>query len=108
MQRKIGTGIELSKTVFPYRTASNYTDAGDKIRKIRKLIETGSYDAYISRCIPCTLDLVFQGMLEDIDTKEQPRAILVQEHGEPRFSNSADKQLLQKLQHHAPVLPYGN
>ena len=50
MQRKIGTEIELGKTVSPFdsigasstigRIASNYFDAGDKLRKIRKLIET--------------------------------------------------------------------
>ena len=74
MQRKIGTKIELklsaSSTID--RTASNYTDTGDKVRKIRKLIETGTHDADIARYIPGTLDLVFQGMLEGINTKEQP------------------------------------
>ena len=81
MQRKIGTEIELAQTVSPFdrvgtsstidRTASNYTDASDKVRKIRKLIDTGTYDADITRYIPVTFDLVFQGILEDIDTKEQ-------------------------------------
>ena len=81
MQRKIGTEIELGKTVSPFdsigtssaidRSASNYTDAGDKLSKIRKLIETGPYDADIVRYVPGTLNLIFQGMLEDIDTKEQ-------------------------------------
>ena len=82
MQRKIGTEIELGKTVSPFdsvgpssaidRTTLNYTGAGDKVRKIRKLIEASTYDADIARYIPGTLDLVFQGMLEDIDIKEQP------------------------------------
>ena len=81
MQGKIGTEIEVGKTISPYdsigkssaidRTASNYTDAGDKVRKIRRLIETGTYDANIARFTPGTLDLVFQGMQEDIDIKEQ-------------------------------------
>ena len=45
MQRKIGTVIQLGKTVSPFdsvdtslavdRTASNYTDAGDKVRKFK-------------------------------------------------------------------------
>ena len=118
MQRKIGTEIELGKTVSPYdsigasstivRTGSNYTDAGDEVRKIRKLIETGTYDNDIARHIPGTLDLVFQGMLEDIDKKRTTRALFIQGHGEPRFSNSADRQLLHKHQQHAPVLPYEN
>ena len=78
MQRKIGTEIELGKTVFPFdsigasssidRSASNYTGAGNEVRKIRKLIKTGTYDADIARYIPGTLDIVYQGMLEDIDT----------------------------------------
>ena len=82
MQRKIGTEIELGKTVSPFdsigassaidRTASKYLHAGDKVRKTRKLIETGTYSADIAKYIPGTLELIFQGMLEDIDTKEQP------------------------------------
>ena len=39
---------------------------------MRKLIETGEYDVDIAKYIPGTLDVMFQGMLEDIDTKEQP------------------------------------
>ena len=39
-----------------------------KLHKIRKPIETGIYDAYIAKYIPGTLELVFQGILEDIDT----------------------------------------
>ena len=60
------------------RTASNYLNVDEKvrkirkIRKIRKLKEVGTYGADIVRYIPETLELVFQGMLEDIDTKEQP------------------------------------
>ena len=78
MQRKIGTEIELGKTVSAFdsigvlsaidRRASKYLDAGDKVRKIRKLIETGTYDTDIVRYIFGTLELVFKGMLEDIDT----------------------------------------
>ena len=81
MQRKIGTEIELGKTISPFdsvgassaidRTASNYADAGNKVRKIRKLIETGTYDAHTVHYIPGTIDFVFQGLLEDINTKEQ-------------------------------------
>ena len=54
------------------RTGSNFKDTGIKLRKIRKLIETSTYDTDISRYIPGTLDLIFQGMLEDIYMKEQP------------------------------------
>ena len=85
MQRKIVTEIELGKTVSPYetigalsaidRTASNYLDAGEKVQKIKKLILTGTYDTDIAKYIPGTLELVFQEMLEDINTKEQPAHI---------------------------------
>ena len=70
MHWKIGTEIELSKTVSPFdsigalpaidRTASNYLNAIEKVRKIKKFIETGIYD-----------DSIVRYMLEDIDTKEQ-------------------------------------
>ena len=85
IQRETGTEIELGKTVSPYesigassaidRTASNYLDAGKKVQKIKNLISAGSYDADIAKYIPGTLELMFQGMLEDIDTKEQPAHI---------------------------------
>ena len=71
MQRRIGTEAEISKTVSPLdsigaslaidRTASYYLNAGEKVQKIRKL-----------RYIHGTIELVFQGMIKDIDTKEQP------------------------------------
>ena len=101
MQRKIGTETEPGKTVSPYdsigassaidETASNYTDAGDKVRKIRKCIETGTYDADVAKYIPGTLDLVVQGMLEDIDTKEQPAPSSYRDMEKPRFSDSFNK-----------------
>ena len=82
MERNIGTEIELGKTVSPFysvgassaidRTMSNYREAGNKVRKIRKLIETYTYDVDIARNIAGTLDHVFQDILKDIDTKEQP------------------------------------
>ena len=97
MQRKIGTEIELGKTVSPYdsidassaidRTTWNYTDAGDKVRKIRKLIEIGTYNTDIAKYIPSTVDLVFQGMLAYINTKEQP-------HSSYRDMENLDFQIL--------------
>ena len=38
---------------------------------MRELISTGKYDEDIARYIPGVLDLKFQGMLEDIDTREK-------------------------------------
>ena len=82
MQRKIGAEINLGKTVSPFdsidsssainRTASNFLKSPEKVQKNRKLIQTGEYDTALQIYITGTLDVVYQGMLEDIDTKEQP------------------------------------
>ena len=81
MQREIEDEVSLDSTVSPFdniglssaidRTASNYNDAKNKVKKIREPISTENYDADIAIYIPGTLDMVFQGMLEDIDTKEK-------------------------------------
>ena len=81
MQREIGNKVFLGQTVSPFddignssaidRTASNYTDAKEKVGKIRELISTGKYDADIAKYIPGILEMKFQGMLEDIDTREK-------------------------------------
>ena len=81
MQREISNRVFLDQTTSPLddvcyssaieKTASDYTDAGEKVKKIRELIRTGKYDTDIARCIPGVLKLVFQGMLEDINTKEK-------------------------------------
>ena len=51
------------------RTASNYNDAKEKVKKIRELIRTGKHDADVAKYIPGLLEMVYQEMLEDIDTK---------------------------------------
>ena len=81
MQREISDKVFLGNNVSPFedagrssaidRTASNYNDAKEKVQKIRELIKTGRYDENISKYIPGLLELKFQGMLEDIDTKEK-------------------------------------
>ena len=40
-----------------------------KYKKIRDLIDMGKYDADLAKYIPGLLELVFQGMLDDIDTR---------------------------------------
>ena len=45
------------------------------MQKIKTLRETAEYDTIIAKYIPGTLELMFQGMLEDINTKEQPAHI---------------------------------
>ena len=54
------------------RTASDFDNANQKVKKIKRLIDKGEYDAEIASYIPGTLDLVFQGMLDKITTSEQP------------------------------------
>ena len=81
MQRKKGTENELGKTISSYesigasfsidRTVSSYLDAGEKVQKNKKLILTGTYEADIAKYTPGALELVFQWMLEDIDTKDK-------------------------------------
>ena len=81
MQREISNRVFLGQTTLSlddiglssaiYRTASDCTDAGEKVRKIRQIIKTGDYDTDIEKYITGVLKLVFLGMLEDIDTKEK-------------------------------------
>ena len=81
MQREISDKIFLRQTVSPFddignssainRTASNYTDGKEKVRKIRELISTGKYDADTSKYIPGILEMKFQGMPEDINTRKK-------------------------------------
>ena len=52
MQRRRGTEVEIGKTLSLFdstgaspaidRTTSNYLNAGEKVQKIRKLIQTGT------------------------------------------------------------------
>lgn len=58
MQGNIGTEITLGKTVSLFdsigassainKTASNYLNASEKVRKLRKFIDTGTYGADIA------------------------------------------------------------
>ena len=79
MQRKIE--VQLGKTVSPFdttsqsssigRTASKFINASEKVQKFERLISTGEYDANLAKYIPGMLNLAFQGMIGNIDTKEQ-------------------------------------
>ena len=81
MQREISDKVTLGDTLNQYedarrsstidRTASNYNDAREKVQKIRELISTSRYDKDLAKYIPGVLELAFQGMLEDNDTKEK-------------------------------------
>ena len=55
MQRRIGNEFQLGNTVSPFettgqsssidRSASNFLNASEKVHKIKRLINTGEYDA---------------------------------------------------------------
>ena len=81
MQRNISNKIFIGQNISSFdnagesdaidRTASNYNGTKEKVQKIRELIKTGNYDAGISKYIRGVLEMKFQRMLEDIDTKEK-------------------------------------
>ena len=81
MQREISDKVTLGDTLNQYedarrsstidRAASNYNDAREKVQKIRELISTSRYNKDLAKYIPGVLELAFQGMLEDNDTKEK-------------------------------------
>ena len=81
MQREISDKIFLGEILNAYddarrstaidRTASDYNEAKEKVQKIRDLIGTGRYDEKLAKYIPGMLELAFQGMIEDVDTKEK-------------------------------------
>ena len=81
MQRDISNRNFLGETLNPYddarrytatdKATSNYNDAKEKVQKIRDLIKQGKYDADLAKYIPGILELAFQGMLDDTDTREK-------------------------------------
>ena len=95
MQKKWELKLNLAKLFFHMkaigasfatdRTASNCLDAGQKVQKIKEFILSGTYDADIAKYIPRTLELVFQGMLEDINRKEQLAHISYKDMKNPDF-----------------------
>ena len=81
MQRRIGNEVQFGSTVSPFdaagqssstdRSASNFLNASEKVQKLKRLINTGEYDADLAKYIPSMLGLVYQGVIENINTKEQ-------------------------------------
>ena len=76
MQREIGTQVDLGKNVSAFdstgrvpaidKDASGFDKTNTKVSKLKRLVRTGIYDANLARYIPGTLELAFQGMLDDI------------------------------------------
>ena len=81
MQREIGTQVDIGKNVSAFesighvpsidKAASDFDKADTKVKKLKRLIDTGEYDANIARYIPGTLELAYQGMLDNIKAIEQ-------------------------------------
>ena len=61
---------DIKRSTAIDRTTSNYNDAKEKVQKIRALINMGKYDAVLEKYVPGFADLAIQGMLDDIDTRE--------------------------------------
>ena len=53
------------------KTASDFDTAREKVKKLKRLVDRGEYDADVARYIPGMLELAFQGMLDDIELVEQ-------------------------------------
>ena len=95
MQRRIGNEVLLGNTVSPLdgtcqsssidRTASNFLNVSEKVYKIKRLINTGEYDADLAKYISGMIELVYQGMIENIDTKEQVARIFYKDLGTLEF-----------------------
>ena len=82
MQQEISNNVKIESLVTPLqsigkspaveKTTSDFDNANLELKKIRRLIEQGIYNADIACYIPRMLDLVFQGIIEKIMTIEQP------------------------------------
>ena len=62
----------VDKSAAIDKTCSNFDNANLNLKENRRFMERGRYEADIACYIPETLDLVFQGMIENIKTTEQP------------------------------------
>ena len=79
MQREIGAKVDIAPAFESVghvpsidKTASDFEKADTKVvKKLKRLVDTGEYDANIARYIPGTLELAYQGMLDNIKTIEQ-------------------------------------
>ena len=76
MRREIGTQVDIGKNVSVFesighvpsidKTASDFDKANTKVKKLKRFIDTGEYDANIAQYIPGMLELAYQGILDDI------------------------------------------
>ena len=65
----------IGKSKVIDRTSLDIENVNQKVQKIKKLINKNKYDEDVARYIRGTLDLIFQGMLDIVTTREQPAQI---------------------------------
>ena len=80
MQQEIGNNVHLGQTVSAFdsiggvssidRTASDFDTAREKVKKLKRLVDRGEYNADVAQYIPESSDLVYQGMIDKIKTIE--------------------------------------
>ena len=107
MQNDIADDVHTEQSVTPFQSlgksaavdkiASGFDNANLRVKKITRLIEHGIYDAEIARYIPGTLDLVFQGMMENIKTIEHPADLLYKDKETLDFELNLDENYYTNL-----------
>ena len=118
MQRRISNEVQHGSTVSLFdmtcqsspidRSASNFLNKSGKVGKIESLRNSGEYDANLAKYIPGMLNLVYQGIIENIDTKRASRAHFLQGYGNIRISNHAYKQMLYEPKQHSYLFSHKN
>ena len=81
MQHRISDSIHHGKTVSPFesigdskpidRTVSGFLHADQKVEKIKRLVNKGEYDKDVARYIPRVLNLMYQGILKNVKTRDK-------------------------------------
>ena len=87
----------IGKSAAIDSTASDFGNTNKKVKKIKRLICTGGYDADIARYTHVTLQLMSQVMLDRIDTIEQPAHISYKDKETFDFQLLLDENLYTNL-----------
>ena len=107
IQLKIDNNEHLGQTLLLFdsigksaaidSTASDFGNTNEKVKKIKRLICTGEYDADIARYTHVTLQLMSQVMLDRIDIIEQPAHISYKDKETFDFQLLLDENLYTNL-----------
>ena len=92
MQVKIGINVSAFERIAHVpsidKTASDFEKADIKVKKLKRLVDTGEYDADVARYILGMVELAYQGMLDNIKPIEQVA------HPSYKYLETFDFQLL--------------